>query len=53
MKSADKRSGEERRKMIDPTYLGVKSRRRRRRGSEPRREEDQADRAKPVGLLGF
>jgi hypothetical protein len=51
MKNADKRSGEERRKMIDPKYLGVKSRRR--RGSEPRKEEDQADRSKTVGPLGF
>ena len=51
MKNADKRSGEERRKMIDPKYLGVKSRRK--RGKEPRRKEDQADRSKTVGPLGF
>ena len=51
MKKADKRSGEERRKMIDPKYLGVKSRRE--RGKEPRRKEDQVDRSKTAGPLGF
>jgi hypothetical protein len=51
MKKAEKRSGEERRKMIDPKYLGAKSRRK--RGKEPRRNEDQADRSKAVGPLGF
>ena len=51
MKKADKRSGGERRKVIDPKYLGVKSRRK--RGKEPRRKEDQADRSKTVGPLGF
>ena len=51
MKKTDKRSGEERRKMIDPKYLGVKSRRK--RGKEPRRKEYQVDRSKTVGPLGF
>ena len=37
--------------VIDPKYLGVKSRRK--RGKEPRRKEDQADRSKTVGPLGF
>ena len=51
MKKENKRSGEERRKVIDPKYLGVKSRRK--RGKEPRRKEDQLDRSKTVGPLGF
>jgi hypothetical protein len=51
MKKADKRSGEERRKVIDPKLLGVKSRRK--RGKEPRRKDDQVDRSKSVGPLGF
>jgi hypothetical protein len=51
MKKENKRSGEERRKVIDPKYLGVKSRRK--RGKEPRRKEDQVDRSKTVGPLGF
>ena len=51
MKKDNKRSGEERRKVIDPKYLGVKSRRK--RGKEPRRKEDQLDRSKTVGPLGF
>ena len=51
MKKADKRSGEERRKMIDPKYLGVKSRRK--RGKEPRRKKDQVDRSNTIGPLGF
>ena len=51
MKKANKRSGENRRKKIDPKYLGVKSRRK--RGKEPRRKEDQVDRSKTIGPLGF
>ena len=51
MKKDNKRSEEERRKVIDPKYLGVKSRRK--RGKEPRRKEDQLDRSKTVGPLGF
>ena len=51
MKIAEKRSGKERRKVVDPKLLGVKSRRK--RGKEPRRKEDQVDRSKTVGPLGF
>jgi hypothetical protein len=51
MKKADKPSGVDRRKVINPRYLGVKSRRKRRK--EPCRKEDQVDRAKTVGPLGF
>ena len=51
MKKINERSGEERRKVIDPKLLGVKSRRK--RGKEPRRKEDQADRSKTVGPLAF
>ena len=51
MKKSNKRSGEDRRRKIDPKYLGVKSRRK--RGKEPRRKEDQVDRSKTVGPLGF
>jgi hypothetical protein len=51
MKKENKRSGEERHKIIDPKHLGVKSRRK--RGKEPRRNEDQVDRSKTVGPLGF
>jgi len=51
MKKANKRSGEERRKIIEPKFLGAKSRRK--RGKEPRRKEDQADRSKTIGPLGF
>ena len=51
MKKTNKRSGEERRKVIDPKLLGVKSRRK--RGKEPRRKDDQVDRSKSVGPLGF
>ena len=51
MKKENKRSGKERRKTIDPRYLGVKSRRK--RGKEPRRKEDQVDRSKTIGPLGF
>jgi hypothetical protein len=51
MKKADKPSGVDRRKVINPRYLGVKSRRKRRK--EPCRKEDQVDRSKTVGPLGF
>ena len=51
MNKTDKRSGKDRRKVIDPKYLGVKSRRK--RGKEPRRKEDQVDRSKTIGPLGF
>jgi hypothetical protein len=51
MKKADERSGVGGRKVIDERYLGAKSRRKRRK--EPCRKEDQVDRAKTVGPLGF
>jgi hypothetical protein len=51
MKISERRSGKERRKTIDPKMLGVKSRRK--RGKEPRRKEDRADKSKSIGPLGF
>ena len=51
MKEFKKRSREDRRKVVDPKYLGVKSRRK--RGKEPRRKEEQVDRSKTIGPLGF
>ncbi len=50
-KSAERRSGSERRKVVDPRYLGVKSKRK--RGKEPRRKEDRVDKSKGAGPLGF
>ena len=51
MKEIKKRSGEDRRKAVDPKKLGVKSRRK--RGKEPRRKEDRVDKSKTIGPLGF
>ena len=51
MNKTNRRSGKDRRKTVNPKYLGVKSRRK--RGKEPRRKEDQVDRSKIVGPLGF
>ncbi len=50
-KSIERRSGSDRRKMVDPKYLGVKSKRK--RGKEPRRKEDRVDRSTGTGPLGF
>ena len=50
-KSAERRSGSDRRKVVDPRYLGVKSKRK--RGKEPRRKKDRVDRSKGIGPLGF
>jgi hypothetical protein len=47
----DRRSGSDRRKVFEPKYLGVKSRRK--RGKEPRRREDRVDSSKNIGPLGF
>ncbi len=51
MKEVKKRSGKDRRKVVDPKLLGVKSRRK--RGKEPRRKEERFDRSKAIGPLGF
>ncbi len=50
-KTTERRSGSDRRKMVDPKYLGAKSKRK--RGKEPRRKEDRVDGAKKIGPLGF
>ena len=50
-KSAERRSGSDRRKVVDPRYLGVKSKRK--RGKEPRRKEDRVVRSEKTGPLGF
>ena len=50
-KSAERRSGSDRRKVVDPKYLGVKSKRK--RGKEPRRKEDRVERSERTGPLGF
>ena len=50
-KAVERRSGSDRRKMVDPKYLGVKSKRK--RGKEPRRKDDRVDRSKGAGPLGF
>ena len=50
-KTIERRSGSDRRKIVDPKYLGVKSKRK--RGKEPRRAEDRVDRTKETGPLGF
>lgn len=51
MKEFKKRSGKDRRKVVDPKLPGVKSRRK--RGKEPRRKEERLDRTKAIGPLGF
>ena len=51
MKKVERRSGEERRKTIDPKYLGVKSKRK--IGKEHRRKEDRVDRSRSKGPLAF
>ena len=51
MKKFKKRSGKDRRKVVDPKLLGVKSRRK--LGKEPRRKEERLDRSKVIGPLGF
>lgn len=50
-KAINRRSGSDRRKIVDPKYLGVKSKRK--RGKEPRRKEDRAPNSKGAGPLGF
>jgi hypothetical protein len=50
-KTTERRSGSDRRKMIDPRYLGAKSKRK--RGKEPRRKEDRVDSTERTGTLGF
>ena len=50
-KSAERRSGSDRRKVVDPKYLGVKSKRK--RGKEPRRKEDRVSRSDRTGPLNF
>jgi hypothetical protein len=51
MKKIERRSGKDRRKVVDPRYLGVKSKRK--IGKEPRRKEDRVDRSRPQGPLAF
>ena len=51
MKKVERRSGKDRRKAVDPRYLGVKSKRK--IGKEPRRKEDRVDRTRPKGPLAF
>jgi hypothetical protein len=51
MKKIERRSGKERRKAVDPKYLGVKSKRK--IGKEPRRKQDRVDRSQPKGPLAF
>ena len=50
-KATDIRSGSDKRKMVDPKYLGVKSKRK--RGKEPRRKDDRVNRSKGTGPLAF
>jgi len=47
----ERRSGKDRRQVIDPKMLGVKSRRK--SGKEPRRREDRVDKSETIGPLGF
>ena len=47
----ERRSGTDRRQVVDPKLLGVKSRRQ--RGKEPRRKEDRAENSEKTGPLGF
>ena len=49
--ATERRSGKDRRQVIEVKKLGVKSRRK--RGKEPRREEDRVDKSETIGPLGF
>ncbi len=51
MKKTERRSGKDRRKTVDPRYLGAKSKRK--IGKEPRRKEDRVDRSRTRGPLAF
>ena len=50
-KTIERSSGSDRSKIVNPKYLGVKSKRK--RGKEPRRKEDRVERTKETGPLGF
>lgn len=51
MKKIERRTGKDRRKAVDPKYLGVKSKRK--IGKEPRRKADRVDRSRTRGPLAF